>query len=414
MLPATFASNSLQRRVRRVPRPIPTFDASPRAILADADCLARREESEAILVRHLGLALARLREQIDNPAIRKRLGLDVFLPPPFPAWMENALETLRQWPTRSFDWLPLDPALPPFLQRKILGRKNRGGSLKKWAPDLWLLGDPFLDQVIRTGEAPLQGPLANLDRAGRIARDIHADLARHILGQEEAIEALSDLVFRILMRPTRTGPRGIAVFAGPPGVGKTFSARLLSQCLIHRGVLESSRARELVLNMTQYSQPNSDLFGQRYADCEIATHVRQFPESVIVLNEMEKAHGRVINQLLPVLDDGCLTFTGGITMDFRGCIFVFTTNLGAEAWERTDLAGNDSFVVDPLEVLGLSGLKDRAEDGWTQPPFLSKEFISRLQAGATILFSRPRGFHLLAKMQSGCKASLQDHGMGIR
>ena len=336
------------------------WDASPRAVLDDADQVARHDGARMIGIRHILMALISLYERAEHSAITARMGLDIFRPRPHPSWLEAGLAYLQNPHERSGERLPLDPALPPFLSQKMLGRKKRGASLRKWVPDLLFLDDPFVQQVLIDPDAGLSGPLARLDFASRVANDLQADLMERVLGQPEASQALGNLAFRIAMGSNGHGPRGIAMFLGPPGVGKTLSARVFSESLASHGLLNPSKSRLLVVDLSQYSQyaQATHLFGQGSAAGVVTRHVVSFPESVILFDEMEKAHSKVLESFLTVLSEGVHNLDEGKVVDFRSCIFIFASNLGSEAWDHPELQSADRFSVDPLDLLGMSGMRD--------------------------------------------------------
>ncbi|MFJ4775440.1 ATP-dependent chaperone ClpB [Streptomyces sp. NPDC088762] len=178
------------------------------------------------------------------------------------------------------------------------------------------------------------------------------ELGRRLIGQGEAVRAVSDAV-----RRTRAGiadpdrPTGSFLFLGPTGVGKTELAKALADFLF-----DDERAM-VRIDMSEYGEKHSvaRLVGAPpgYVGYEeggqLTEAVRRRPYSVVLLDEVEKAHPEVFDVLLQVLDDGRLTDGQGRTVDFRNAILVLTSNLGSQ------------FLVDPLtpadrkkeQVLGL-------------------------------------------------------------
>ncbi len=158
-------------------------------------------------------------------------------------------------------------------------------------------------------------------------------LHRHVVGQEAAVHAVATAVRRAragLKDPDR--PVGTFLFLGPTGVGKTELAKSLARCLF-----DDERAM-VRLDMSEYSERHSvarmigappgyighDEGGQ------LTEAVRRRPYSVVLLDEIEKAHGEVFNLLLQVLDDGRLTDGKGRTVDFRNTILIMTSNVASE------------------------------------------------------------------------------------
>ncbi|WP_405463999.1 ATP-dependent chaperone ClpB [Streptomyces anulatus] len=168
---------------------------------------------------------------------------------------------------------------------------------------------------------------------------MESELGRRLIGQSEAVQAVSDAV-----RRTRAGiadpdrPTGSFLFLGPTGVGKTELAKALADFLF-----DDERAM-IRIDMSEYGEKHSvaRLVGAPpgYVGYEeggqLTEAVRRRPYSVVLLDEVEKAHPEVFDVLLQVLDDGRLTDGQGRTVDFRNTILVLTSNLGSQ------------FLMDPL------------------------------------------------------------------
>lgn len=176
--------------------------------------------------------------------------------------------------------------------------------------------------------------------AGESAKllNLEAELAKRLIGQKQAVKAVSDAVRRTkagISDPDR--PTGSFMFLGPTGVGKTELAKSLAAFLFDD---EKSMVR---IDMSEYSEKHSvsRLLGAPpgYIGYEeggqLTEAVRRRPYSVILLDEVEKAHPEVFDVLLQVLDDGRLTDGQGRTVDFRNVILILTSNLGSQ------------FLIDP-------------------------------------------------------------------
>ncbi|MGV9940125.1 ATP-dependent Clp protease ATP-binding subunit [Streptomyces sp. NPDC003401] len=162
-------------------------------------------------------------------------------------------------------------------------------------------------------------------------------LHERVVGQDEAVRVVADAVLRSragLSSPHR--PIGSFLFLGPTGVGKTELARALAEALF------GSEERMVRLDMSEYQERHtvSRLVGAPpgYVGHEEAGQlteaVRRHPYSLLLLDEVEKAHPDVFNILLQVLDDGRLTDAQGRTVDFTNTVIVMTSNLGSEAITR--------------------------------------------------------------------------------
>ena len=162
-------------------------------------------------------------------------------------------------------------------------------------------------------------------------------LAQRLVGQEEGIKVVSDAVRRAragLKEPNR--PIGSFIFLGPTGVGKTELARALAEVLFDD---ENAMVR---LDMSEYMEKHTvaRLIGAPpgYVGYEeggqLTEVIRRRPYSVILLDEIEKAHSDVFNVLLQLLDDGRLTDGQGRTVDFKNTVVIMTSNLGSELFQR--------------------------------------------------------------------------------
>ncbi|NTV02343.1 MAG: AAA domain-containing protein [Chlorobiaceae bacterium] len=210
---------------------------------------------------------------------------------------------------------------------------------------------------------------------------IEAELHRRVIGQDEAVRAVSEAVKR-----SRAGmgdekrPIGSFIFLGPTGVGKTELARTLAEYLFDD---EEAMIR---IDMSEYMESHtvSRLVGAPpgYVGYEeggqLTEAVRRKPFSVVLLDEIEKAHPDVFNILLQILDDGRLTDSKGHTVNFKNTIIIMTSNIGAQLiqaeMERID--GTPSEAV-------LAGLQDKLFQLLKQQ--VRPEFLNRIDE--VILFT---------------------------
>jgi len=179
---------------------------------------------------------------------------------------------------------------------------------------------------------------------GEMEKLLHMEerLHKRVVGQDEAIQAVSNAVRRSrsgLQDPNR--PIGSFIFLGPTGVGKTELARALAEFLFDD---ENAMIR---IDMSEYQERHtiSRLFGAPpgYVGYEeggqLTEAVRRRPYSVVLFDEIEKAHPEIFNALLQVLDDGRMTDGQGRTVDFRNTIVIMTSNLGSELWMNANGTG---------------------------------------------------------------------------
>ncbi len=169
--------------------------------------------------------------------------------------------------------------------------------------------------------------------------EMEAELSRRVVGQDEAIKAVSNAI-----RRSRTGlqseerPLGSFLFMGPTGVGKTELAKTLAAHLFDR---EKNLIR---LDMSEYMERHAvaKMIGSPpgYVGYDeggqLTEQIRRQPYSVILLDEIEKAHPDVFNILLQILDDGILTDSHGKEVDFRNTVIIMTSNIGSEYIQDLD------------------------------------------------------------------------------
>ena len=176
---------------------------------------------------------------------------------------------------------------------------------------------------------------------GEMEKLIHMEerLHQRVVGQDEAIVAVANAVRRSrsgLQDPNR--PIGSFIFLGPTGVGKTELARALAEFLFDD---QNAMVR---IDMSEYQERHtiSRLFGAPpgYVGYEeggqLTEAVRRRPYSVVLFDEIEKAHPEIFNALLQVLDDGRMTDGQGRTVDFRNTLIIMTSNLGSQLWMKDE------------------------------------------------------------------------------
>lgn len=236
-------------------------------------------------------------------------------------------------------------------------------------------------------------------------------LHKRVIGQDEAVSAVSRAIRRAragLKDPAR--PIGSYIFLGPTGVGKTELSRALAEALFAD---ENAMVR---LDMSEYMEMHSvsKLIGSPpgyvgYDDGgQLTERVRRRPYSVILLDEVEKAHPDVFNLLLQVLEDGRLTDSQGRTVDFRNTVIIMTSNAGAPRTQQTHTVGfgtaGDALTHERLRETMMAELKKT----------FRPEFLNRVDE---IIVFRPLAqeeMHSIARlMLESVKARLAERGIAL-
>ncbi|MEV3502499.1 ATP-dependent protease ATP-binding subunit ClpC [Paenibacillus larvae] len=201
-------------------------------------------------------------------------------------------------------------------------------------------------------------------------------LHSRVIGQEEAVKAVSRAIRRAragLKDPKR--PMGSFIFLGPTGVGKTELARALAESLF------GDENAVIRIDMSEYMEKHSTsrLVGAPpgYVGYEeggqLTEKVRRKPYSVVLLDEIEKAHPEVFNILLQVLEDGRLTDSKGRTVDFRNTLIIMTSNVGAETIKKSSTLG---FTVVADAEKDYNHMKDKVMDELKKS--FRPEFLNRI------------------------------------
>src|SRR5690625_1977200 len=205
----------------------------------------------------------------------------------------------------------------------------------------------------------------------RMEEEIH----KRIVGQAAAVKALSQAIRRTragLKDPKRPG--GSFIFAGPTGVGKSELAKALAEFLF------GDEEALVQLDMSEYAEKHtvSRLFGSPpgYVGYEeggqLTEKVRRKPFSVVLFDEVEKAHADIFNSLLQILEDGRLTDSQGRVVDFKNTVIIMTTNLGTRDIAKTQQMG---FQVEGDPAIDYTRMKQRVNEELKQhfrPEFLNR------------------------------------------
>jgi ATP-dependent Clp protease ATP-binding subunit ClpB len=246
----------------------------------------------------------------------------------------------------------------PELERQVAANEKRLAQIQSTAKYLKEeVGAEDIAEVVAKWTGIPVAKMLESDRE-RLTR-LEAELGRRVIGQETAVQAVANAVRRSragLADPHR--PTGSFIFLGPTGVGKTETARALAEFLF-----DDERAM-VRLDMSEYMEKHSvaRMIGAPpgYVGYEeggqLTEAIRRRPYSVILFDEIEKAHPDVFNVLLQILDDGRLTDSQGRVVDFRNTVIIMTSNIGSqfileagaqdkEGWARIETAVRDQLRV---------------------------------------------------------------------
>lgn len=264
----------------------------------------------------------------------------------------------------------------PQLQKELAEQEKIAEEAKS---DSTLLRDKVTEEEIARIVARWTGiPVSKL-MEGEREKLLHLDDTLHerVIGQDEAVEKVCEAILRSragIQNPNR--PIGSFLFLGPTGVGKTELAKALAQALFDD---EKNMVR---IDMTEYMEKFSvsRLIGAPpgYVGYEeggqLTEAVRRKPYSVILFDEVEKAHPDVFNILLQVLDDGRITDSQGRTVDFKNTVIILTSNLGS------------SYLLDGIDANGEITADARAAVEALLKQSFRPEFLNRLDE---IVFYKP-------------------------
>jgi ATP-dependent Clp protease ATP-binding subunit ClpB len=236
--------------------------------------------------------------------------------------------------------------------------------------DLRLVQEAVTEEEIAEVVGRLTGiPVAKLVEGEREKLlKLNETLHRRVTGQDEAVDAVSDAVIRArasLQDPNK--PLGSFLFLGPTGVGKTELAKALAENLF------DSEEQMVRIDMSEYMEKHSvsRLVGAPpgYVGFEeggqLTEAVRRNPYTIVLLDEVEKAHSDVFNILLQVLDDGRLTDAKGVVVDFKNTVLIMTSNIGSQL--LLEGVQDDGELSDNLKEQVMAMLK-----GHFKPEFLNR------------------------------------------
>ena len=285
---------------------------------------------------------------------------------------------------------------------------------KNWkATDLDKVTEVDEELIAQVLSASTGMPVSKLteEETARLLR-MEDELHRRVIGQDQAIKTLSQAIRRTragLKDPKRHG--GSFIFAGPSGVGKTELSRTLASFLF------GDESALIQLDMSEYSERHtaSRLFGSPpgYVGYDeggqLTEKVRRRPFSVVLFDEIEKAHPDIFNSLLQVLEDGRLTDAQGRTVDFKNTVIIMTTNLGTRDISKSLGLG---FANADDDLTNYDRMKGKVQDELKN--HFRPEFLNRIDD--VIVFhqlTREQIIHIVDLMVANLDERLKAKDMGI-
>jgi len=297
-------------------------------------------------------------------------------------------------------------------EKTLIGEKQEAE--KNWkATDLDKVTEVDEELIAQVLSASTGIPVFKLteEETARLLR-MEDELHRRVIGQDQAIKALSQAIRRTragLKDPKRPG--GSFIFAGPSGVGKTELSRTLASFLF------GDETALIQLDMSEYSERHtaSRLFGAPpgYVGYDeggqLTEKVRRRPFSVVLFDEIEKAHPDIFNSLLQVLEDGRLTDSQGRTVDFKNTVIIMTTNLGTRDISKSLGLG---FANADDDLTNYDRMKGKVQDELKN--HFRPEFLNRIDD--VIVFhqlTREQIIHIVDLMVANLDERLKAKDMGI-
>lgn len=335
-------------------------------------------------IRTLKMEQASMKKETDEKAVARKAEIEKEL-----ADLTEQFEAgMSKWNSEKQELSQIAQAQEKLDQarRDLIEAQNRADYEK--AGELQYNTIPKLEQLIRQGNDPKEGAMlkqtVDEDAIAKIVSrwthievsrlqstekekilHLHDALAHRVMGQDEALNLVSDAIMRSKAGiQDENRPLGSFLFLGPTGVGKTEVAKALAQQLF------DDESRIVRIDMSEYMEKFSvsRLIGAPpgYVGYEeggqLTEAVRRNPYSIVLLDEIEKAHPDVFNILLQILDDGRITDSKGVTVDFKNTILIMTSNLGSEYAFEADAKERAQHYMDAVHNFFRPELINRIDE----------------------------------------------------
>ena len=238
--------------------------------------------------------------------------------------------------------------------QRVKAQEDRSKKFKEWKFNNQLVEIVEAEHIAKIVSEKTGIPLTNLvETESKKLLDLEERLHKRVIGQDEAVKSVSNAVRRSragLQDPNR--PLGSFIFLGPTGVGKTELAKSLAEFLFD----DENKMIRIDMSEYQESHTTARLIGAPpgyigYDNAgQLSEQVRRNPYSVLLFDEIEKAHSDIFNILLQILDDGRLTDGQGRTVDFSNTLIIMTSNLGSNIFGSESLGFNNKRETDNSDM----------------------------------------------------------------
>ena len=279
---------------------------------------------------------------------------------------------------------------------------------------LVMKSDDVADVVARMTGVPVQRVIR---AEAKYLLNLEKTLGKHIIGQDEAVEAVAKAIRRSRSGISSAGrPIGSFIFLGPTGVGKTELARVLADEFF------GSREALVKIDMSEFGERHTAarLVGAPAGYVgydeggQLTDKIRRQPYSLVLFDEIEKAHPEVFNMLLQILEDGVLTDAKGRKIDFTNTIVIMTSNLGADKLQKEASLGFQASSADDQKDLEALHEKNIDKVHAELKKMMRPELLNRIDK--VIVFhalTQKNALTILDLQLDELRARLQKHGLGL-